>query len=84
MKIYPLDIDCVNYDQVSIFSKGHHDLALFNKLAKTYMADYPHIEFTEPAHQWWRAVPDGDEGMMICLAKPHSRGAWPVTTIEEK
>ncbi len=84
MKEYPLSIDVCTYDEISVSSRGHHDLALFTAAAKPYLEDYPNKEFKEAVHEWHRVVPDGDGGGLIVIAKPNSRGAYPVTTIDEK
>lgn len=83
MKNYPLDVEVIDYDEVAIFSRGHHDLEEFMKKASTYVTDYPHIVFGKACHEWWRVVPDGDGGGFVIAAKPNSRGAYPATVINE-
>lgn len=90
MKKYPLDIEVWTGDQTAIFSRGHHDIAAFKSSAIPYQRDYeelwPNVEFAEPERQWWRVIPsgEGDGSTCVILAQPHSRGAYPVTTMEEK
>jgi len=86
MKNYPLSIYVHVGDEVSISSRGHHDLDAFKVAAKPYLEELalPDDYFSDPVHTWWRVIPDGDEGCYIAIAKPHSRGAYPVTVIEEK
>jgi hypothetical protein len=84
MKNYPLNIEVCAYDEVSIHSRGHHDFDVFNATAKPYLEDFQKIQFNAPIHTWWRVIPDGEEGCYIAIAKSHSRGAYPVTVIEQK
>jgi hypothetical protein len=83
MKNYPLDIEECVHDEVTIFSRGHHDFDAFIRAAALYICHHSHIKFNKPAHEWWRVIPDGDGGGFIVDAKPNSRGAYPVTALNE-
>lgn len=80
---YPLDIrNCSGDDCATLMSKGHHDKAAFLKAAEEYWGE-PLSGFDAPEHTWWRSVPDrtGEYHCMYHEAKPHTRGAFPVTVI---
>lgn len=82
MDKHPLEIRFSYGDDVTYWSKGHHDFALFSEAV---MAQDDVRKMSEPKHAWWRFVPapEGDDhSSYMHPAKPHSRGAFPVTYCE--
>lgn len=82
---YPLVVEGgANEEGTYYMSKGHHSFVEFMAAATAYCGG-PLEGLQSPAHQWLRVVPDPDgehrRGLLI-EAKPHSRGAFPVTIIE--
>jgi len=76
-KQYPIEIESTGDD--GWFSKGHHDPAQFCADAERYWGYRFHPQ--DVTHEWWRCVPDstGEYTYLYWPAKPHSRGAFPVT-----
>ena len=74
---------------VALFSKGHH--GDFDQVAERLNQEFvAHVddvsirEGAEPRYEWWRCVPvapwdEPPSGHYLLSAKPHSRGAFPVT-----
>lgn len=80
---YKLEIrNCSGGEFCALMSKGHHGKAAFMGAARAYWGE-PLKGFDDPYHTWWRSAPDST-GEYYCLyheAKPHARGAFPVTVI---
>lgn len=78
---YQLDVQVSPYEgDRYAFSKGHHDRDAFLAALEIEIGDS--LTAQEIRHEWWRYVPapQGDEhGGYYAIAKPHSRGAFPVT-----
>lgn len=83
MKAYPLDIQVTCGDPI-YYSKGHHEPVEFVHDGLAYY-DY-HFAEGDVYHAWWRYVPDatGEWNVVITVAKPHSRGAFPVTCCDRE
>lgn len=84
MKPYPLDVECLYTDDTrTLMSKGHHDRAAFMAACEKWNGG-PLTEWGgKVRHAWGRTAPDssGDYEFLMLPAKPHARGAYPVTTI---
>lgn len=91
------DGELVHYDPLDVlwdgegdlyYARGHHDPAAFLKrIVETYEPDNAEERLRDGEdvlHEWWRFVPDpyrrSWEGGYH-PAKPHSRGAFPVTAL---
>lgn len=83
MKTYPLEAYSCGEDTYQVISRGHHDPHEFMRAVRQAGYDWP---LGMPTHCWFRVVPDqsGDypRGLYV-EAKPHSRGAFPVTLTME-
>lgn len=86
-KAYPLCVEVAHCDDDRSFyySKGHHSIGPFAVGYKRYTGD--DLEDTASLSLiWWRVVPDstGKYDMRFHEATPGSRGAFPVTILEEQ
>lgn len=87
-KDYPLDIENCGGDIYILRSKGHHDPHEFMRAVRAEGYDWP-LGF--PRHEWHRTVPvrhgwteeNGDGDSIYTIAKPFTRGAYPVTICQE-
>lgn len=80
---HPLEVECLYTDDTkTLMSKGHHDPAEFMKACEFWYGG-PLKGWGKVRHGWGRTVPDssGDYEFLMLPAKPHARGAYPVTTI---
>lgn len=82
---YPLEVNGGHTDGgMYCMSKGHHDKAAFLEEARIWCG-YEAEGWTEPEHKWLRVMPDPYEDNphgLLLDAKPHARGAFPVTWTE--
>ena len=84
MKRYLLDVVCLYTDDTkTLMSKGHHDPAEFRKACEFWNGGPLTDWGGKIRHAWGRTVPDssGNYEFLMLSAKPHARGAYPVTTI---
>jgi len=82
-KSHPLDLICLYTDDCKVLmSKGHHTAAAFIAECEAWHGG-PLTGWGKVRHVWQRNVPDasGEYTMLAIPAKPHSRGAYPATTI---
>lgn len=82
---YPLDLVCLHTDEDKVLmSKGHHDHAEFLTACEKWHGG-PLQGWGNVTHSWGRTVPDstGEYQFLMLPAKPHARGAYPVTTIAQ-
>lgn len=80
---YPLDVQCLFTDDTkTLMSKGHHDEAAFTAACEEWYGG-PLKGWGKVRHGWGRTVPDstGQYTYLMLPAKPHARGAYPVTTV---
>jgi hypothetical protein len=70
-------------DGLFAWSRGHHPLDSFGVEVAKELDIQSLAKPGPPRHEWWRVVPDGDGGGLFLEAKPHSRGAFPVTYCDE-
>ena len=81
---HKLALECLYDDNTkTLMSKGHQDPAEFMKACEFWNGG-PLTEWGgKIRHAWGRTVPDssGDYEFLMLPAKPHARGAYPVTTI---
>ena len=83
---HPLAVECLyTGDTTTLMSKGHHDPAEFRKACEEWNGGPLDGWGGKIRHAWGRTVPDssGDYEFLMLPAKPHARGAYPVTTIIE-
>ena len=81
---HPLAVECLYTDDTkTLMSKGHHDPAEFRKACEEWNGGPMDGWGGKIRHAWGRTVPDssGDYEFLMLPAKPHARGAYPVTTI---
>ncbi len=63
-------------------SKGHHDAEAFRFGLETNW-ERTIFDTSKVRHEWRRCVPSGLERQWLLIeAKPHSRGAYPVTVVD--
>ena len=82
-RTHPLEVVCLHDDTTkTLMSKGHHDPAEFMKACEEWN-DGPLEGWGKVRHRWGRTVPDrtGNYKFLMFPAKPHARGAYPMTTI---
>ena len=83
-KQYPLEVECLYTDDTkTLMTKGHHSPAEFIKACEFWNGGPLTDWGGKVRHSWGRTVPDssGDYEFLMLPAKPHARGAYPVTTI---
>ena len=83
MKTYQLEVKAIGefqgYQTISYSSKGHHLIDLFlSQLESEYAVT---CDLSKIKHEYWRNVPQGNEGM-ICIRCNPGKGAYPVTTVD--
>lgn len=81
---HPLKVECLYTDDTkTLMSKGHHDPAEFRKACEFWNGGPLTNWGGKIRHTWGRTVPDssGDYKFLCLPAKPHARGAYPMTTI---
>lgn len=82
VKHYPLNVQgCICDTGYAAMSKGHHDSAEFEVAVSEWWGEEL-AGWEKPRHTWWRAVPDVEYRCRYIIAKPFSRGAFPVTFME--
>lgn len=82
-RAYPLEVQCLYTDDTkTLMSKGHQDPAAFMAACEEWYGG-PLKGWGKVRHGWGRTVPDstGEYTHLMLPAKPHARGAYPVTTI---
>ncbi len=82
-KTYPLNVECLYTDDTkTLMTKGHQDPVAFMAACEEWRGG-PLQGWGKVRHGWGRTVPDtsGDYEFLMLPAKPHARGAYPVTTI---
>ena len=82
-RAYPLEVQCLYTDDTkTLMSKGHQDKAAFMAACEEWYGG-PLNGWGKVRHGWGRTVPDstGEYTHLMLPAKPHARGAYPVTTI---
>ncbi len=81
---YPLEVQCLHTDDTrTLMTKGHHDADEFLRACAEWNGG-PLVRWGgKVRHGWGRTVPDstGEYKFLMLPAKPHARGAYPVTTI---
>lgn len=80
---HPLSLECLYTDDTkTLMSKGHHDPDAFMAACVEWNGG-PLNGWGNVRHAWGRTVPDssGDYEFLCLPAKPHARGAYPMTTI---
>jgi hypothetical protein len=80
---YPLKVECLHTDDTkTLMSKGHQDPAEFMAACEEWNGG-PLQGWGKVRHGWGRTVPDrtGEYKFLMLSAKPHSRGAYPITTV---
>ena len=87
MKTYPLDIiELREFEggHMGWWSKGHHNKMEFLFEAAEFSNDALYIGIGYCRHEWWRCVPiPGERFICTVKAKPGTRGAFPVTVVED-
>jgi hypothetical protein len=82
-RTYPLSLEELNTDDsTTLMSKGHQDPSEFMKACEFWHGG-PLAGWGKVRHGWGRTVPDstGEYKFLMLPAKPHARGAYPVTTV---
>jgi hypothetical protein len=82
-RTYPMKLECLHTDDsVTLMSRGNHDPAKFMEMCEDWHGG-PLDGWGKVRHGWGRTVPDstGEYKFLMLPAKPHARGAYPVTTI---
>lgn len=89
MKTYDLEVEELREFEgghMGWWSKGHQDAGAF---IAWIPEELQKIDFASPEqyvrHEYWRCVPvgPGEKGVLFVKAKPNTRGAFPVTVIED-
>ena len=87
MKPYPVKIEQASDDCVHMYlSKGHHSARVFLDALEEYMGDEISRAWGKVYQCWLRKVPahpDSDYNFMYHEAEAGSRGAFPVTMIDD-
>jgi hypothetical protein len=81
--VHPLDVECLYDDNnKTLMSKGHHDSAAFTAACEAWNGG-PMTGWGKVHHVWLRNTPDssGDYEFRVWPAEPHTRGAYPATTM---
>lgn len=66
------------------YAKGHVDLQKFSDAIRNQIDKNDSLADVEPQHTWMRCVRDFQEDMTVWAeATPNSRGAFPVTWVQE-
>ena len=84
-KEYPLDVTLLNSDDcTTLMSKGHHEPVAFIKECEAWNGG-PLEGWSGIKYEWGRTIPcrDGEYAFLMIPAVPHSRGAYPTTTVEK-
>lgn len=82
-RTYPLEVVCLHSDTTkTLMSKGHQGPVEFLKACEEWNGE-PLKGWGKVRHGWGRTVPDrsGNYKFLMFPAKPHARGAYPITTI---
>lgn len=89
MKTHPLAIEELSEFEgghMGWWSKGHHEPVDFLTEASYEAGKILDIDVRYVRQEWWRCVPYGnaDERWVLTIpAKPGTRGAFPVTVVED-
>lgn len=85
---YPLDVMyCPTDDDRVYMSKGHHQFDEFITACEVDNGGALHGVWRCPEYRWWRFVPsrpDSEFNGFYRDARPHSRGAFPVTVMVDE
>lgn len=83
MKMYPLEIENIGYDDYMLMSRGHHSTKEFMKAVR----EYKDWSMGYPRHVWYKAVPCNVEELgFSCFyheCEKGTRGAFPATVTYE-
>jgi hypothetical protein len=87
MKTYDLRIEELHEFEgghIGWFSKGHHEPADFLTEASFEAGKTLDIDVRFVRQEWWRCVPAAGEHFTYTVtAQPNTRGAFPVTVVED-
>lgn len=86
MKTYPLEVQELREFEgghLGWWSKGHHNP--YDFLFAIDDEKELKVPIDRVRHEWWRCMPvnvAGEQFTLTIPAKPHTRGAFPVTVVE--